>query len=182
MAKIIGAINMTVDGYGDHQIITPGAEIHRHFEALLHEGAAILYGRITYQLMEYWKDILENPVEQTSMNDFAATIHSIPKIVFSSTLKEINWDTATLASTDLKSTVETLKKEPGKKIFVGSRSLIIQLINLGLLDELQLCLHPVLGSKSIPLFDAINRRIVMQLAKTRQLGDAIILYYHPQYS
>src|SRR5690606_29306311 len=132
MRKIIAALNMTLDGNCDHTAGIPDEDIHQHYTELLSEGDAILYGRTTYQLMEFWRQFLENPSEETSMNDFAIAIDKIPKIVFSHTLKNVDWDTATLAKRDLKDEFLKLKQQPGKAIFIGSRSLIIQLINLNL--------------------------------------------------
>src|SRR5690606_16172355 len=129
MRKIIAAINMTLDGICDHTAGLPDEEIHQHYTELLGQGDAILYGRTTYQLMEFWRTFLENPSEEKSINDFALAIDNIPKIVFSNTLKHVEWKTATLANRDLKETVSDLKQQPGKDIFVGSRSLIIQLMN-----------------------------------------------------
>ncbi len=70
MRKVIGAINMTLDGFCDHTAISPDEEIHDHYTKLMREGGEILYGRITYELMEFWKTILENPSDEKSMNDF----------------------------------------------------------------------------------------------------------------
>ena len=130
MGKLIAAINMTLDGFCDHTAGLPDEELHQHYTELLCQGSAILYGRITYQLMEFWRTFLENPSEEKSMNDFAKTIDKIQKIVFSHTLKSVDWESATIAKRDLKDEVLELKQQSGKDIFVGSRSLIIQLIKL----------------------------------------------------
>ena len=120
MRKIIAALNMTLDGICDHTAGIPDEEIHQHYTALLGQGDAILYGRITYQLMEFWRTILENPSEEKTMNDFASAIDDIPKIVFSHMLKTVDWQSATLAKQDLKEEVLALKQQAGKDIFVGS--------------------------------------------------------------
>jgi dihydrofolate reductase len=83
MFKIIAAINMTLDGYSDHSPIEPDEEIHQHYAELLGNADVILYGRITYQLMQYWKNLLKNPSGEKSMDDFALAIDKVPKIVFS---------------------------------------------------------------------------------------------------
>ena len=143
MRKIIAALNMTLDGICDHTAGIPDEEIHQHYTELLDQGDAILYGRITYQLMEYWRILLENPSEEKSMTDFARAIDKIPKIVFSRTIKNVEWKSATIAKRSLKDEVLELKQQPGKDILVGSRSLIIQLIKLDLLYEFHLCIHPL---------------------------------------
>ena len=178
MRKLIAAINMTLDGFCDHTAGIPDEEIHQHYTELLGQGDAILYGRTTYQLMEYWRTLLENPSEKKSMNDFAAVIDKIPKIVFSRTLKNVEWDSATIAKRDLKDEVLELSKHSGRNILVGSRSLIIQLMNLNLIDELQLCVHPVVAGSGLPLFENIQDRIALKLRTTKVFGcGAVILYY-----
>src|SRR5690606_2395785 len=167
-------------GICDHTAGIPDKEIHQHYTELLSQGDAILYGRKTYQLMEFWRQFLENPSEEKSMNDFAIAIDKIPKIVFSHTLKTVDWESATLAKRDLKEEVLKLKQQPGKAIFVGSRSLIIQLINLNLIDELQLCMYPVIAGAGLPLFENIKNRTLLKLIKSKTFpGGAIILYYQP---
>ena len=135
MRKLIAAINMTLDGFCDHTAGIPDDEIHQHYADLLSNADTILYGRITYQLMEYWRTLLENPSDEKSMNDFAIAIDKIPKIVFSHTLKNVEWESAKLANRDIEEEVLELKQQSGKDILVGSRSLIIQLMKLNLLDE-----------------------------------------------
>ncbi len=181
MRKVIAAINMTLDGFCDHTAGIPDEEIHQHYTELLGQGDAILYGRTTYQLMEFWRGFLDNPSEEKSMTDFAKAIDKIPKIVFSNTLEKVDWKSATLAKRDLKEEVLELRQQSGKDIFVGSRSLIIQLIHLNLIDEFQLCIHPMVEGKGLPLFEDINDRIIFKLVKTKTFKEgAVILYYQPK--
>jgi dihydrofolate reductase len=180
MRKLIAALNMTLDGICDHTAGIPDEEVHQHYTELLGQGDAILYDRTTYQLMEFWRTFLENPSEEKSMNDFAIAIDKIPKIVFSHTLKNVDWESATIAKRDLKDEVLELKQQSGRDIFVGSRSLIIQLMKLNLIDEYQLCVHPVIAGGGMPLFENINSRIILKLINTKTFsGGAITLYYKP---
>lgn len=180
MRKIIGAINMTIDGFCDHTAMVPDEELHDHYSALLHSADAILYGRKTYELMEYWRGVLEKPTGNESMDEFASAIDRIPKIVFSHSLEAISWPSATLANQPLDETVSKLKSESGNDVLVGCRSLIIELINLGLIDEIQLCIQPVIAGGGLPLFDNINDRTLFKLVKTKTFeSGAIILYYKP---
>ena len=180
MRKLIAAINMTLDGFCDHTAGIPDDEIHQHYADLLSNADTILYGRITYQLMEYWRTLLENHSDEKSMNDFAIAIDKIPKIVFSHTLKNVEWESAKLANRDIEEEVLELKQQSGKDILVGSRSLIIQLMNLNLLDEFQLCIHPVIAGTGLPLFENIKDRTVLKLIKTKTFsGGAVMLYYEP---
>ena len=180
MRKVIAAINMTIDGFCDHTAGIPDDEIHQHYTDLLNNADTILYGRITYQLMEYWRTLLENPSNEKSMNDFAIAIDKIPKIVFSHTLKNVDWESAKLANQDIEKEVLELKQQPGKDILVGSRSLIIQLMKLNLLDEFQLCIYPVIEGTGLPLFENIKDRTLLKLIKTKTFsGGAVMLYYEP---
>jgi dihydrofolate reductase len=181
MRKIIAAINMTLDGFCDHTTIIPDEEIHQHYTDLLQNADSILYGRITYQLMEYWPDVVKNPTGNKAMDEFAIVMDHIPKIVFSHTLKNVEWDSAKLANRSLEEEVLALRQSRNsgnKNILAGSRSLIVQLLKLHLIDEFQLCVHPVIAGHGLPLFENINDRIMLKLSKTKTFsGGAVILYY-----
>jgi dihydrofolate reductase len=183
MRKVIAAINMTLDGFCDHTAIIPDEEIHQHYTDLLNEADAILYGRITYQLMEYWQTLLKNPSGEKTMDDFAMAIDKVPKIVFSHTLKNVEWESARLTNRAIEEEVLELKQSRnggGKNIFVGSRSLIMQLMKLNLIDEYQLCVHPVIVGNGLPLFEKINDRTILKLMKTKIFSSgAVTLYYEP---
>jgi dihydrofolate reductase len=179
MRKIIAGINTTIDGFCDHTAGIPDEEIHHHYAEQLVRADAILFGRITYELMQFWQNLLKNPSGEKSMDDFAVAIDKIPKIVFSHTLKNTGWDSATLSEKSLEDMVLELKQQPGKDILVGSRSLIVSLTNLNLIDEYQLCVHPVVIGKGLPLFENLNDRTIFKLVKTRTFtSGAIMLYYH----
>jgi dihydrofolate reductase len=178
MRKIIAAINMTLDGFCDHTAISADEELHQHYAELLDNAGVLLYGRKTYQLMQFWQTLIKNPSGEKSMDDFAMAIDKIPKIVFSHSLKNTEWDSAKLSNQPIEQEVLELKQQSGKDIFVGSRSLIIQLMNLNLIDEFQICIHPVVEGKGLPLFDKIKDRTIFKLFKTKTLGSgAIVIYY-----
>jgi len=180
MRKLIAAINMTLDGFCDHTAIIPDEEIHQHYTELLSEADAILYGRITYQLMEYWQPLVKNSSGEKTMDDFAVAIDKIPKIVFSHTLKNVEWESAKLATRAIEEEVLELRRQSGKNILVGSRSLIIHLMKLNLIDEYQLCVHPVIVGSGLPLFENINDRTILKLIKTKTFsGGAVTLFYEP---
>jgi dihydrofolate reductase len=98
MRKLIAAINMTLDGFCDHTAIIPDDEIHHHYADLLRTADIVLYGRITFQLMEYWQTVVENPTGNKATDEYALTMDHIPKIVFSQTLKNVGWESAKLAT------------------------------------------------------------------------------------
>jgi len=180
MRKVIAAINMTIDGYYDHTVVNANEVLHQHYIELLNNAGVVLYGRVTYQLMEYWKELAKNPSGEKTMDDFATVMNKIPKIVFSHTLKSVDWESATVATRNLEEEVLWLKKQTGKDIFIGSPSLIVALTQLKLIDEYQLCVHPVIASQGLPLFKNIATKIDLKLIKTKEIdGGAVVLYYHP---
>lgn len=171
---------MTLDGFCDHTAIPADEELHRHYAELLDNAGIILYGRTTYQLMQYWQTLIKNPSGEKSMDDFAMAIDKIPKIVFSHTLKTTEWDSAKLSNQPIEQKVLELKQQSGKDIFIGSRSLIIQLMKLNLIDEYQLCVHPVIAGSGLPLFENINGKAILKLIKTKPFSSgAVTLYYEP---
>jgi len=180
MTKVIAALNMTLDGVCDHSVGVVDEKLHQHYTELISNAGVILYGRITYQLMQFWQTLLRNPSGNKTMDDFAAAIDKIPKIVFSKTLKDTNWDSAGLSDRALNEKVLELKQQSGNDILIGSRSLIIQLLNSNLIDELQICIHPIIEGKGLRLFDQIRNRIMLKLNNTKTLySGATIFYYDP---
>ena len=180
MRKVIAAINMTLDGFCDHTAIIPDEEIHQYYADMLDNADVVLYGRITYQLMQFWQTLIKNPSGEKSMDDFALAIDKIPKIVFSNKLTNTEWDSAELANQPIEVEISELKHQAGKDILVGSRSLIICLMKLNLIDEFQLCIHPVIAGNGLPLFENIHDRTILKLLKTKTFSSgAVSLYYEP---
>lgn len=178
MRKVIAAFNMTLDGVCDHTTGVADEALHRHYREFIDNAGVILYGRTTYQLMQFWQDLLSNPSEEKSMNDFAMAIDKIPKIIFSHSLKNTGWNSATLAEKSLVDVVSELKQQAGHPILVGSRSLIVQLLNSQLIDEFQICIHPVIEGKGLRLFDEINHRIMLKFNKTKSLNSGATIFYY----
>jgi dihydrofolate reductase len=181
MRKIIAAINMTLDGFCDHTAGIADDELHQHYSELLRQAGVIIYGRITYQLMEsFWPTIVKNPTGNKSIDEFAVVIENIPKIVFSRRLTNVEWKNVKLAKAGIKEEVLELRQQPGKYILVGSPSLIIELTKLKLIDQYQLCVHPVILGSGLPLFKNISDSVILKLLKTKTFGSgAITLYYEP---
>ncbi len=181
MRKLIAAINMTLDGFCDHTAVIADEELHQHYTDLLSNSGTLIYGRITYQLMEnYWPAIIKNPTGIKAEDEFAVAIDKIPKIVFSHTLKNVKWKSAKLANRDIEEEVLELRQQPGKDILVGSPGLIVALTQLGLIDEYQLCVHPVIAGRGLPLFKNINDKMILKFLKTKSFRTgAIVLYYEP---
>jgi dihydrofolate reductase len=181
MRKIIAGMNITLDGFCDHTAGIADLELHQHYAEVISNSGALVYGRITYQLMEsYWPTVVKNPTGDKQTDDFAVAIEHIQKIVFSRTLTHVEWTNAKLAKKGLKEEVLELKQQPGKDILVGSPSLIAALTELNLIDEYQLCIHPVIAGGGLPLFKNISDKIILKLIKTKTFGAGqILLYYKP---
>ncbi|MGH2564164.1 MAG: dihydrofolate reductase family protein [Ginsengibacter sp.] len=181
MRKLIAAINMTLDGIYDHTAMIADDEIHQHYNELLSSADTLLYGRITYQLMEsYWPTVVKNPTGNKPTDEFALIIDNISKIVFSKTLKSVEWKNAKLAKEGIKEEVLELRQQAGKDILAGSPSLIVNLMNLNLIDEFQLCVQPIILGNGLSLLKNITDRINLELLKTKTFScGAILLYYAP---
>lgn len=179
MRKLIAATNMSLDGFCDHTSMTPDEEIHDYYTDMLRNADTIIYGRTTYQLMEdYWPAIVKAPTGDPSMDDFAKAIDDVGKLVFSHTLKKVEWRNARLATKPVEEEIMELKRQPGKDLFVGSPGMIVTTMNLQLVDELQICVHPVIVGKGLPLFKNIQERVDMKLVSIRTFGGGTVLFHY----
>ena len=144
------------------------------------EFGALLFGRVTYELMaSYW------PTEDAKRNDPAITeiMNRLPKIVFSKTLKKVEWENARLVNENFVEAISKLKQEAGKDIAVfGSSDLAVTLLEHGLLDELRIMVNPILLGEGKPIFQGIKTQLGLKLLKTRTFKSGnILLYYEPEY-
>lgn len=172
---------MTLDGYCNHEAGIHDEELHQYFNDLFSEVDTLIFGRITYQLMEEsWPSIIKNPTGINGIDEFAVLIDTVSKIVFSHTLTSVDWNNSRLATGDLNDEVLKLKQQTGKSISVGSPGLIAALTRERLIDEYRLSVHPIILGKGLTLFKDINDRINLKLIRTRTLGSGvIILTYEP---
>ena len=181
---------MTLDGFCDHTAMIADDELHQHYNELLSNAGTLIYGRITYQLMEsYWPSVVKNPTGNKPMDEFAVLIDNISKIVFSRTLKNVDWKNTKLKKEVIKEEILELKQSRSqspvdnggsKNILVGSPGLIVALTQLDLIDEYQLGVQPTILGSGLPLFKNIRDRINLKLLKTKTFGcGAIMLYYEP---
>ncbi len=170
---------MTLDGFCDHTAMIADDEIHQHYNELLSNADTLIYGRITYQLMEsYWPTVVKTPTGNKPMDEFGVLIDNISKIVFSRTLKNVEWKNTKLKKEVIKEEVLELQQQAGKNILVGSPGLIVALTKLDLIDEYQLGVQPIVLGNGLPLFKNVKDRINLKLLKTKTFGcGAIILYY-----
>jgi dihydrofolate reductase len=182
MRKVIAAMNMTLDGFCDHTVMIADDEIHRHYNDLLRRGGTLVYGRVTYQLMEsYWPAVIRNPTGNRPTDEFAVLIDNIPKLVFSRTLKSVAWRNARLAKGVIEEEIAALKQQGGKDILVGSPSLIVALMKLNLIDQYQFSVQPIVAGSGLALFKDIGDRRTLRLIKTKAFArsGAVTLYFEP---
>jgi len=184
MRKLIAAINMTLDGFCDHTAMIADDEIHQHYNELLSNAGTLIYGRITFQLMEsYWPSVVKNPTGNKPMDEFAVLIDNISKIVFSRTLQHVDWKNTKLKKEVIKEEVLELKQSGNggsKNILVGSPGLIVALTQLDLIDEYQLSVQPTILGSGLPLFKNVRDRVNLKLLKTKTFScGAVALYYEP---
>lgn len=176
MSRIIASMNMSLDGFCDHTLGVVDEDLHNHYTRMIETAGALLYGRTTYQLMEsHWPGLVKNPSGEKSSDDFAIAIDNVHKILFSTTIKHVSWRNTTLATRSLKDEVLALRDKPGKDVFVGSPSLIAQLTELRLIDEYQLCIHPVVAGSGLVLFKNISEQMMFKLTRTKTFGTGVIL-------
>jgi dihydrofolate reductase len=182
MRKLIAAINMSLDGFCDHTEMIADDEIHQHYNELLSNADTLIYGRITFQLMEsYWPSVVKNPTGNKPIDEFAVLIDNIPKIVFSRTLKSVDWKNTQLKREVIKEEILELKQSRNggsKNILVGSPSLIVALSQLGLIDEYQLAVQPTVLGSGLPLFKNVKDRINLKLLKTKTFGLGVVAHYY----
>lgn len=139
---------------------------------------ALLFGRVTYQLMEsYW------PTADALKNDpvIAGIMNSVPKLVFSRTLEKAEWNNTRIVKENIEQEILNLKKQPGKDMAVfGSADLLSTLMQMDLVDEHRVMVNPLLLGKGNPLFKNMDEKIDLRLVKTRtfQSGN-VLLYYEP---
>src|SRR5262245_36417190 len=149
------SINVTLDGCVDHRVGIADEELHRHAAETIAQDDALLFGRVTYEMMESAWRLSPTGARPDWMLDwmvpFAKTIDAKKKYVVSSTLKHVDWN-AELVRGDLATAVQKLKQEPGKRLGTGGVTLPLALANLGLIDEYEFIVHPRIAGHGPTLF------------------------------
>ena len=173
------SINVTLDGCCDHRAIPSDEELHRHAIENLNQADALLFGRVTYEMMEA---AFRPPREGLAdwMEPFARTIDAAKKYVVSSTLEQVDWN-AELVRGDLGKAVQQLKQESGKGLFTGGVKLPLALAQLGLIDEYEFVVHPRLAGHGPTLFAGLSKRVDLRLVSRLEFGSgAVAMRYEPR--
>ena len=184
MRPIRYAINVTLDGCCDHRAGATDEELHRYWAEKLAEADALLFGRVTYEMMEAawrWPATGVRPGWMTDwMEPFARTIDAAKKYVVSSTLGRVDWN-AELVRGDLGKAVQRLKEQPGKGVFVGGVKLPLALAELGLIDEYEFVVQPRLAGHGPTLFTGLSKYVDLKLLSRREFRTgAVALRYEPR--
>ena len=174
------SINVTLDGCYDHRVGIADEDLHRHAMENIAQADALLFGRVTYQMMEEaWRPPASDAMPEWT-KPFARTIDTAKKYVVSSTLKRVDWN-AELVRGDLEKVVRQLKGEPGKGLFLGGVKLAQALTELGLIDEYEFVVHPRLAGHGPTLFAGLSKWIDLKLVGRLELGSGVVaMRYEPK--
>jgi dihydrofolate reductase len=172
------SINITLDGCYDHRVILADEDLHRHAVENLAQADALLFGRVTYEMMETaWRPPTQTGVRpawmEPWMEPFARTIDVAKKYVVSSTLERVDWN-AELVRGDLGKAVQQLKQKPGNGLFTGGVKLPLALAELGLIDEYEFVVHPRLVGHGPTLFAGISKPIDLKLVSRLEFGSGAV--------
>lgn len=177
------SINITLDGCCDHRAGTADEALHRYWAESLARADALLFGRVTYEMMESaWRRPATGVWPEWMadwMKPFAQTIDAAKKYVVSSTLEQVDWNTE-LVHGDLGTAVRKLKEEPGREIFVGGVKLPLALAELGLIDEYEFVVQPKLAGHGPTLLAGLSKYVDLKLvSRTEFESGALALRYEP---
>src|SRR5688500_13828170 len=173
------SINVTLDGCCDHRQSFADEDLHRHAVENIAQADALLFGRVTYEMMEA---AFRPPTDARPdrMEPFARTIDAAKKYVVSSSLYRVDWN-AELVRGDLATAVRELKRESGKGLFTGGVKLPLALAELGLIDEYEFVVHPRLVGHGPTLFAGLSKPIDLKLVSRLELGSgAVAMRYEPR--
>ena len=186
MRKVIFQMMVSLDGYfeGPNKEIdwhVVDAEFNEYAVDLLNSADALLFGRVTYELMaSYWP----SPSATTDDPIIADKMNNLPKVVFSRTLDKVDWKNSRLVKENIAEEVSKLKQQPGKDLAVfGSSNLALTLVQHGLIDEYRIIVNPVVLGNGHPLFKGLKERLNLRLLKTKtfQSGN-VMLFYQPNHA
>lgn len=178
------SINVTLDGCCHHEAgLPPDEESMGHWTAMMERADALLYGRVTYEMMQSaWRKpasgVWPDWMEEWEI-PFAEAIHRVKKYVVSSTLREVDWN-AELIRGDLGDAVRRLKQESGQGLSVGGVTLPTALADLGLIDEYEFVVQPVLAGHGPTLLAGLRERIPLELVDRHEFrSGAVVQRYRP---
>src|SRR6185312_8766891 len=175
------SINVTLDGCCDHREGIADEDLHRNAEENIEWADALLFGRVTYQMMEEaWRGPAPAGSRPGWMEPFARTIDAAKKYVVSSTIDRVDWN-AELVRGDLGKAVQQLKSQPGNGLLTGGVTLPRALAELGLIDEYELVVHPRIAGHGPTLFAGLSKLVDLKLVSRLEFGSgAVAMRYEPR--
>jgi dihydrofolate reductase len=175
------SINITLDGCCDHRAMLPSEALHRHAIENFDRADALLFGRVTYEMMEVaWRGSAPAGARPDWMEPFARKIDAMKKYVVSSTLDAVDWN-AELVRGDLATAVQRLKRQSGKGLFTGGLTLPLALAELRLIDEYEFIIHPRIAGHGPTLFAGLSKLVDLKLVSRLELdSDIVALRYVPR--
>ncbi|GFE80615.1 deaminase reductase [Steroidobacter agaridevorans] len=178
------AINVTLDGCCHHEAASTDEELHRYWAEQLARADALIFGRITYGMMEAAWRLRAGVIPEWMadwMEPFARTIDAAKKYVVSSTLERADWNSQLVRGDQLQETIQQLKRQPGKGLFVGGVTLPQALAEMGLIDEYEFVVHPRLVGHGPTLFARLSKPVDLKLVSRREFkSGAVALRYEPK--
>jgi len=181
MGPLRYSINVTLDGCCDHRAAIADEDLHRHAVENLNQADALVFGRVTYELMESaWRPPAPTGGRPVWWELFAQTINAAKKYVVSSTLERVDWN-AELVRGDLGKAIRQLKRESGNGLFVGGVKLPLALAELGLIDEYEFVVQPRLAGHGPRLFAGLSNHVDLKLLSRLEFGSgAVAMRYEPR--
>ncbi len=175
------SINVTLDGCCDHRVGIVDEDLHRHATENIGQADALLFGRVTYEMMEAgWRRPAPAGARPDWMEPFARTIDAKKKYVVSSTLDRVDWN-AELLRGDLAKAVQHLKRESGKGLLTGGVTLPLALAELGLIDEYEFVVHPRVAGHGPTLFAGLSKHLDLKLVSRVEFASgAMAMLYEPR--
>ncbi len=175
------SINVTLDGCCDHRAGLADEELHRYWAEQISQAEALIFGRVTYEMMESaWRLSPSGELQDWMtewMQPFARTIDAAKKYVISSTLKNPDWNAEVIKS-DIGPAIERLKQTPGNGLFVGGVTLPLALAELGLIDEYEIVVHPRIAGHGPSLLSGLSKYVDLKLVNQREFhSGAVALRY-----
>lgn len=181
MRKLIYGINISMDGCCDHTRFGGAADVHDYFRELLEDSDMVLYGRKTYELMvPFWPEVAETQSLDETGNAFARVFAGLKRVVVSKTIDHADDEQTTVIRDHLKEEILRLKQQPGKAISTGGVELPARLIELGLIDEFHVVVHPVIVGEGRRLFTEMslpeNQGLKLAGSQTLSSGCVVLRY------
>jgi dihydrofolate reductase len=182
MRKVISFMHLSLDGFvqgpndWDLSFLTYDQELEKHAKDLLSTVDTVLWGRVTYLGMyNYWPTVPSNPSASQHEIEHAQWIDKTTKVIFSTTLEKTEWNNSRLVKDNIEEEITKLKQQPGKDIMIiGSPRFTHSLMQLGLIDEFQITVHPVALGSGVPLFKDLKDKIKLKLIAGKIFNSGVL--------